>query len=162
MVQFKKILFPTDFSPYADEAKEYACEMARQHGAELHVLHVIDDFYVQVPVFGMGLVLPGLTDDLPKLKANLESEAKRTLADQLPSEFPDTNKVVLSTVFGVPFDDILIYAKKHSMALIVMGTHGRTGLRHMIIGSVAERVVRKASCPVLTIRPKAWGEELVL
>jgi universal stress protein A len=162
MIEFRRILFPTDFSPYADEAKQYACDLVSQFQAELYLLHVIDDIYAEVPTFGMGLSFPGFVDNVPKHRAKLNAEATKLLSEQVGSEFQESNRVITATRFGAPFHEIIKYAQEHSADMIVMGTHGRTGIRHMLIGSVAERVVRKAKCPVLTVRPKAWGEELQL
>lgn len=152
MSLIKSILFPTDFSEPALEAVPYACDLASAFHAELHVLHVIHDLSTEVPDFGMGLAFPGFLEHLPERMQKLEEEAIRHLADVLPERWKDT-RVILATKQGPPFQRIIEYAKEHRTDLIVMGTHGRGMLKHTLLGSVAERVVRKAPCPVLTVRP---------
>lgn len=159
MVKLERIVFATDFSQYADEAKQYACHFADAFRAELHVLHVIHDLAVEVPDFGMGLAFPGFLENLPKRQDELEQNAIAALARQLEPNWQKRNRVVLATRTGIPFLSIVRYAREHFIDLIVMGTHGRSGLGHVLMGSVAEKVVRKANCPVLTIRPRASVEE---
>lgn len=159
MMKLERILFATDFSPYADEARQYACELADRFHAELHVLSVIDDIYLAVPDFGMGLAFPAFVENLPARREKMELETMKLLSDQMSSDFEKNNRVVIATRFGSPFLEIIRYAREHFIDMIVMGTHGRTGLKHMVIGSIAEKVVRKAGCPVLTIRPSAWRED---
>jgi len=154
MSQIKSILLPTDFSEPASAAVPYACDLAEAYHAELHVLHVIHDLSIQVPDFGMGLAFPDFVEHLPERMQKLEEEAIRHLADVLPDGWEKT-RVVLATRKGPPFQKIIEYAREHLCDLIVMGTHGRGMLSHTLIGSVADRVVRKAPCPVLTVRPEA-------
>jgi universal stress protein A len=152
MISLHRILLPTDFSDAAACAVPYACELAGQFGAELHVLFVIHDLASEVPDFGMGLAFPGYLERLPERSQKLEEEAVEHLAKVLPDGW-DRSRVVLATRKGPPFQRIIEYAREHQTGLIVMGTHGRGMLSHTLLGSVAERVVRKAPCPVLTVRP---------
>ena len=146
MIPFQRILFPTDFSNNAKSAQDYACEFAQQFGAQLHVLTVVQDAALVLPETGMFLTLP-----LPSVKEIVEgAEASlRTVLDPASGQGHD---VVLQVAVGTPFLEITRYADEHQIDLIVMGTHGRTGMRHVMLGSVAERVLRKSNCPVLTIR----------
>ncbi|MBM4032730.1 MAG: phosphomannomutase/phosphoglucomutase [Planctomycetes bacterium] len=144
----RKVLFTTDFSPYAAHALPYALGMARDHGAELHVLHVVStpELAVQFDVAG------------PVFDANLLAELERSAEDQLgkvlPAEVRRELSVTLAVRRGAAFVEIVRYAREEGIDLIVLATHGRTGLRHALFGSVAEKVVRKALCPVLSVRPK--------
>jgi nucleotide-binding universal stress UspA family protein len=150
VVKLKRILLPTDFSQPAAEAAEYAYAFAEQFSSELHLLHVIRHLPAEVPEFGMGLNFAGF----PSIE-DLEKEAISKLAKVLKPECQKGRTVVLATKQGPPFVEIVRYAQSHEIDLIVMGTHGRSALPHALLGSVAEKVVRKAPCPVLTVRPKS-------
>ena len=152
MISLHRILLPTDFSGPASCAVPYACELADQFGAELHVLYVIHDLATEVPDFGMGLAFPGYLERLPERSQKLEEGAIEHLANVLPGGW-DKSRVVLATRKGPAFQRIIEYAREHQTDLVVMGTHGRGMVSHTLLGSVAERVVRKAPCPVLTVRP---------
>lgn len=158
MMNLDRILLATDFSPYANEARRYACELANQFHAELHVLNVIDDIYLAVPDFGMGLAFPAFVENLPARREKLELDTMKKLSAQMSADFEKSNRVVIATRFGAPFLEILTYAKENVIDLIVLGTHGRTGMQHVLMGSVAENVVRKSPCPVLTIRPSGFDD----
>lgn len=154
MIGLKCIVLPTDFSDSAAEAARYACELADRFGAELHVLYVIHDISSHLPDFGMGLSIPSLRESFSERKDHMEEAAIARLAEVLPQGWEHGKRVVLGTRFGTPFVEIVRYAKEHRADLIVMGTHGRSALAHAMLGSVAEKVVRKAPCPVLTVRAK--------
>lgn len=156
MLKLKSILLPTDFSEPAGVAVGHACTLADAFGAELHVLHVIHDYATEVPEFGMGLAFPGYLEHLPERMKKLEEETLRQLRRVLPDHWP-RKRVVLATWQGPPFLRIIEYAREHDSDLIVMGTHGRSALKHVLLGSVAERVVRQAPCPVLTVRSESQG-----
>jgi nucleotide-binding universal stress UspA family protein len=158
MFKLETIVFATDFSECADHAKQYACEFATQFHAELHVLHVIPDPSINLPDFGMGLA-PVLMDNMAELRKQAEQSAIAELSRQAGSAVNQCRRVVLATRFGAPFSEILDYAREHSADLIVVGTHGRSGVVHMLLGSVAEKVVRKADCPVLTVGPRGKASE---
>lgn len=140
-------LVPIDFSAYAEQALDYAARLARTLKARLTVLHVIQP----VPMAGvdMGVALPEayLRELEEAVQHNMEEALGRVTADGLTAE-----RVVL---YGVPFQEIVETAKAHQVDLIVMGTHGRTGLMYVLLGSVAEKVVRLAPCSVLVVRPVA-------
>jgi nucleotide-binding universal stress UspA family protein len=137
------ILAPTDFSAPANQAVTSAFELAQTWGAKLSLLHIIE-----VPVYAIEVALP---------LADLEQEARRALARLLPEALAAHVEVTRLVELGVPYVKILEVAKAEQVDLIVMATHGRTGLGHLVLGSVAERVVRLAPCPVLTIRPAGGG-----
>ncbi len=154
MIQLKKILFPTDLSDAAGEAQLYACSLAEQYGAELHVLSVVQDVTLVSPDPNNPWVIPA--SSLDEVKASVS----QTL-EKIPDPKWSVGKSIVRTVrTGIPFLEIIRYAKEQDVDLIVIGTHGRTGLVHVLLGSVAEKVVRKAPCPVLTVHPK--GHQFVM
>jgi universal stress protein A len=133
------ILAPTDFSAPASQAVTAAFDLAQTFGAKLSLLHVME-----VPVYAIEVALP--------LEA-LERDARRELALLLPEAEAAHVEVTRLVDMGVPYQRIVETATAESVDLIVIATHGRTGLSHLVLGSVAERVVRLAPCPVLTFRP---------
>ena len=162
---FQTILVPVDFSPYATEALLYAATLAKQFEALLLVLHVIDKDFETVVVHHRaghrGLPSPLLGPFAGTLDA--ASGATETVAIDLREQAQTTLKHFIPSVLsglrletrvksGQPFEQILELTEHEAVDLIVMGTHGRTGLKHVILGSVAERVVRLAPCPVLTVK----------
>ena len=154
MLTLKRILLPTDFSDCSAQASAYACSLAEKFGAELHVIHVLQDMVAMLPEPGLAFPPPG--DYLQELEAS----STQALA-KLPDPATGTPaSVVRATLQGPPFLEIIRYAKDQDIDLIVIGTHGRTGLAHVLLGSVAERIVRKAPCPVLTVRPT--GHQFVM
>lgn len=153
MIQLKKILLPTDFSEPAEKAILYACELAERFGSELHLLHVVHDLTTDIPDFGMGVAFPGYVDQLPLQQEQLKEAAQQHLRQVLPADYRPHVETQFATRQGPAFLEIIGYARDYDIDLIVLGTHGRTGLSHALLGSVAEKVVRKAPCPVLTIRP---------
>jgi len=140
MIELKRILAPTDFSEYSTEGINYALALADKFGSELHLLHVLEMHASSTPVFAGGLALT------PRVQESREA------AEQALLRIAEERQAVRATVVGPPFLEILRYARDNEIDLIVMGTHGRSGLAHVLLGSVAERVVRKSSCPVLTVR----------
>ena len=137
-MEIHHILAPTDFSVYANQAVTSAFELAQVCGAKLSLLHVIE-----VPVYAIEVALP---------LADLEQDARQSLARLLPEAAAAHVEVTRLVELGVPYHKILEVARAEHVDLIVMATHGRTGLGHLVLGSVAERIVRLAPCPVLTIR----------
>jgi nucleotide-binding universal stress UspA family protein len=138
MLPIRTILHPTDFSARSDSALKLACALARDYGARLIVLHS-----AQAPTIGyMEGVVPPLADDV--------IETARQQLERL--EIPDTGgRVARRFEVGDPAESILEVAQEVHADLIAMGTHGRTGLARLLMGSVAEKVVRRATCPVLTL-----------
>jgi nucleotide-binding universal stress UspA family protein len=144
----KTILVPTDFSEPSVDALNYAKDLTTAFKASLHLLHVVQDPLTQP--WGLESYGPLPVDLLKEIKAR----AQKGLEESLTEAERKTRNVTLVTVEGAPFSQIVEYAKTHPVDLIVMGTHGRGALAHAILGSVAERVVRFAPCPVLTVRHK--------
>lgn len=149
MPEIRKILLPTDFSPRAETAKAYAIKLAATFGADLHLLHVLQDPIAVVPESGLAVAPPAV--NMP----DLTRAAEEALAGiTIPAPARIAASVVRS---GLPAEEIVRYAGEAGIDLIVQGTHGRTGLAHVLLGSVAEKVVRKAPCAVLTVRPHGHG-----
>lgn len=145
MIALSHVLVPTDFSETSDAALAYGKAFADAFGATLHIVHIIEEPYGQPwAVEAYGFSLSALQDEWVK-------EAAARMSKILTDEERTALKAATSTVLGHPVMEILRYAKDHDIDLIVMGTHGRGPLGHMVMGSVAERVVRKAQCPVLTV-----------
>ncbi len=144
MITIKNILCPIDYSIYSERALKYAIEFAEKYQAKLYLIHVLD---IRVyDITDPDLYNVNVVDDetLKKLKERLSARVTEDTKGRVPVE-----AIIIQ---GVPFAEIINAAKERQIDLIVLGTHGRTGLSHAIMGSVAEKVVRKAPCPVLTIR----------
>jgi nucleotide-binding universal stress UspA family protein len=144
MISLKKILVPTDFSECSAAAVKYGYALADAFGASLHLLNVIQDPYA------MPWAAEGCSSSMGELLADWEREAKRRLLETVPLAAMSTP--VVHTRVGAPHSEIVRYASEQSIDLIVLGTHGRGRFGHMLLGSVAERIVRTAPCPVLTVR----------
>jgi universal stress protein A len=121
--------------------------------AEVHLLHTLELHLASTPVFGMGLALPQYINES-------RAAAEKSLAGVLDPKWSAGRTVIQAVVEGSPKVEIIQYARKQNIDLIVLSTHGRTGLSHVIMGSVAETVVRTAPCPVLTVRPE--GHQFVM
>jgi len=147
MIKLKKILYPTDFSELSLSAVPYVLEFARLFDAEVHCLHVVDEAYQYWMGAGetaVPMVIP--SDDLKKT-------AEPQLDDFIKQHFgPDSSAVIRVVVAGRPFLEIIQYARENIMDLIIISTHGRGALASMLLGSVTEKVVRKAPCAVLIVR----------
>ena len=154
MDAFNRILVPVDFSAHSDLALRYATTMAERFGATVEALHVVEDPFVS-GAWSTGAIAP----NVPELLADLVRAARAKLDDMSAAAASKglrlTTTVLTTVVTGEPADSISDYATTGKFDLIVMGTHGRRGLSHALLGSVAERVVRKAPCPVLTVRDMA-------
>jgi nucleotide-binding universal stress UspA family protein len=146
-MQFRHILAPTDFSEYSKKAVASALELAKKFGAKLTILHVIE-----LPPYPVeGYVTPSLSQTFMD---DLERQATTELAQVIPEAEAAGVEVARVVGVGTPYRKIIDTAEAEQVDLIVMATAGRTGFSHLIMGSIAERVVRTASCPVLTIRPQ--------
>jgi nucleotide-binding universal stress UspA family protein len=145
MIALKTVLVATDFSETSDVALRYGKALARAFGASLHVLHVVQEPFAQPwAVEAYGFSLATLQEEWVR-EANLRIE--KTLTDEERASY----RAELVTRLGHPVVEILKYASEQTVDLVVIGTHGRGPLGHMVMGSVAERIVRKAPCPVLTV-----------
>jgi nucleotide-binding universal stress UspA family protein len=147
-VWIQRILFPTDFSEHAAAAWPYAAGLAREGGAELHVVHVVAPPAIGASPDGTMFVPPALVDDVL-------AEAQAVVDELAGSARALGVETRTHTSIGNAAAEIVAYAAAQQIDLIVMATTGRTGLAHVVMGSVAERVVRHAACPVLTIRHDA-------
>lgn len=145
MKPFDKILTAIDFSENSDYAFDYALTLAKQFDSQLMTLHVINE-----PVDLRGFYVPHISFE--QLEKEIEEGAEKMMAKFCSSKMGDFTNFTTSIVTGIPYEEIIRSAQEAAASLIVLGTHGRTGLDHLIFGSTAERVVRGASCPVLTIR----------
>ncbi len=144
MIALKQILVPTDFSVCSDAAVKYARALAGAFDATLHLLHVVQDPYTQ-PWAAEAFPAP-----LGEMLEQWQEQARQRLATLVPDG--EKGRSRMATVVGSPFYEIVRYAMEQQIDLIVIGTHGRGPLGHMLLGSVAEKVVRKSPCPVLTVR----------
>jgi nucleotide-binding universal stress UspA family protein len=146
-MQFRHILAPTDFSEYSKQAVVSALELARKFGAKLTILHV-----VELPPYPVeGYVPPAVN---ATFLDDLERQATQDLAQLVPEAESGNVEVVRLVAVGSPYRKIIDTAEAEQVDLIVMATAGRSGFSRLIMGSIAERVVRAATCPVLTIRPR--------
>ncbi len=158
MLPLRHILVPLDFSTYAEEALPYATTLACKYQAKVTLLHVLP-----LPLY---IYMGSYKDDgmnawhlAEHILETLEEEVKQKLATVFsPAERVEL-EIVEKVTRGLPFDEIIQEAKKEQVDLIVMTTHGRTGAFHLLLGSVAEQVVREAPCPVLTIRKPPTEKE---
>lgn len=143
--QIKKILVPTDFSEMSAQAFSYAEEIAKQYNAEIHLLNVLE----KTPPI---LTIRSLDLKTEKIQKTIEDDARKSLKN-FAERFGDSVKVKQVLLRGNDFETITSYAKEKKIDLIVIATHGRTGLLHTLLGSVAEKVIRYSKCPVLVITP---------
>jgi nucleotide-binding universal stress UspA family protein len=143
LANWKRILTATDFSPLGNSGAEYANSLAEDLGAELHVLHIVRDVSDVALMHGTSGVLD---------PAGEETEGQNWLREVLGHSKISRRVEVIQVGHNVA-EKIVQYAKHHEIHLIVMATHGRTGLSHFWLGSVTEDVVRSSPCPVLAIRP---------
>jgi len=146
MIDLQRILVPTDFSKSSSNALTYAGAFAEKFGAELYLIHVVQDLSLFIP----EAVLVG---PVPAPPAEQFLAAARTALERAIQGLSFPGVTIHSEVLeGSAFDAIIRFAREKDIDLIVMGTHGHTGLAHLLLGSVAEKVVRLAPCPVLTVR----------
>ena len=145
-MSIRRILFPTDFSELSKPAEKFACELADQFVAELHVLHVLHDFFMTMPWTASALLVP------PELLNEVTASAEVELRAIPPKAWSFDVNVVRVVRTGSTYDTIVKYVTDNAIDLIVIGTHGRTGIPRVLLGSLAERVVQHATCPVLTVR----------
>jgi nucleotide-binding universal stress UspA family protein len=143
----KRILWPTDFSPLSLQGARYARGFRDHFGSELHVVHVI------APPLTPDLAV-ALPTEVPVTysEPELVEACRARLAELIADQFGGTGGVVTDVFFGHPWSAICKYAEQSEIELIVVATHGRTGLRHVLIGSTAERIVQHAPCPVLVVK----------
>ena len=147
MTQLKKILVPTDFSDHSERAAAYAVELAKRYEAdEIHCVHVSD-----IPADLLATSAYYMTGPSEQFIEQVREEGRKGLEAFARKNFEDRP---VHTVFleGRPFVEIIRYARENQIDLIVISTHGRSGIKHALFGSVAEQVVRNAPCPVLVVK----------
>ncbi len=145
MVAFKEIVVPTDFSEHSLRAVDYSVEIADKFASHLTLVYVIEPFLHAAD-------LTWTTVDVEELNKAHRSSAEQQLQQILEERIPKEMSCSTAILFGKPFVEILKYARKENADLIVMATHGRSAISHILMGSTAEKVVRKAPCPVLTVK----------
>ncbi len=148
-MEIKKILFPTDFSEGSNNALPYAADMVKHYGAKLYVFHVIHDI-----AEATGWYVPHVS--MSEVYKDIESNAKKEIERYGLEEFRGIKDIERVVVKGIPYEEIVRFAKDNKIDLIVMSTHGRKGLDRVIFGSTAERVVRDAPCPVFSVRTPGY------
>jgi len=147
---FKKIVCPVDFSEFTNDIIKYAVSLAKKYDAEIHLLHIIPNLNYFTPY--ESFLTP---ENLVLIERNIEKEVEKDFKKIMKGFDVPLVKAIKT---GVVFVEIIDYIKAENIDLVVIGTHGRSGIEHILIGSVAEKIVRKSPCPVLTIRPK--GKDL--
>ncbi len=144
-MKVERILFPTDFSKGSSHALLYAVDFARHYNAKLYILHIVYD------------VMKATESHIPHISADeLYKELNKWAMDEIETccieDIRGLTNVEKKVVKGVPYEEIINFATKEKIDIIVMGTYGRVGFERFIFGSTAERVVRKSPCPVMTVK----------
>jgi nucleotide-binding universal stress UspA family protein len=145
MKPIDKILFACDFSENSNQALDHALMFARQFNARLVILHVINE-----PVDLRGFYVPHISFD--RLEKEIEEGAQQMMQKFAKDALSGFENYETCIITGIPYEEIIRKAAEEQVGMIVLGTHGRTGVDHFLFGSTAERVVRTAPCPVLTVR----------
>lgn len=145
MKPIDKILFACDFSENSRQALDHALMFAKQFNARLIILHVINE-----PVDLRGFYVPHISFD--RLEKEIEEGAQQMMQKFAQDSLAGFENFETCIISGIPYEEIIRKAGEEQAGMIVLGTHGRTGVDHFLFGSTAERVVRTAPCPVLTVR----------
>jgi nucleotide-binding universal stress UspA family protein len=148
--EINKVLVPIDFSDYSKGALKYAANFADMFDAEIILVYVVEPV-IYPPDFSMGQIA------LPSVNAEWDIKAKEELDKLSKTEIPESVKVKSIIKTGKPFLEIIETATEEDADLIIIATHGHSGVEHILFGSTAEKVVRKAPCPVLTLREPIKG-----
>jgi len=146
----KKVLVPIDFSDYSKSSLRYAVNFAKQFNAEIYLIYVVEPI-IYPPDFSMGQIA------IPSVNAEWDERAKVELDNLAKTEIPEGVNVKTILKSGKPFLEIIDTASEENIDLIIIATHGHSGVEHILFGSTAEKVVRKAPCPVLTLREPVKG-----
>lgn len=145
----KKILVPTDFSVYADNALKQAIDVAKQNKAKIYLFHVIDDGFQQCAVdycLDEGTVQKILKESIKNAKEKLQQEAKKV------TDSNSSIEIVFDTRRGIPYEEILKEQEEKGIDLIVIASHGKTGILKNLLGGVVDKVMKRAKCQVLLVR----------
>jgi nucleotide-binding universal stress UspA family protein len=143
-MEIKRILFPTDISEGSAHAVPFVTDLTKHYGAKLYIIHVMYDV-----ARATGWYVPHISMD--ELYRDIETNARKEIEKCCVEELRGYKNIEYRIVRGVPHEEILKFAEENTIDLIIMGTHSRRGLDRVIFGSTAERVVRHAPCPVLTV-----------
>jgi nucleotide-binding universal stress UspA family protein len=155
MPRYERILCPVDFSESSEAAFRYALYLAEQFDGRVEVLHVYS-----TPVLLYPELVVWSDADRTSLGAVMQQQAQEQMDSMLANLEPHLlQRVIPEVVLGEPVATVLERAEQRGYDVIVVGTHGRTGLAHLVLGSVAERIVRRAPCPVLTVRAQPKPSE---
>ncbi|MGB5849715.1 MAG: universal stress protein [Ignavibacteriaceae bacterium] len=149
-LEIKKILVPIDFSDYSKSSLKYAARFAQKFNSEITLIYVVEPV-IYPPDFSMGQIA------IPSVNAEWDLKAKEELEKLGKQEIPESIKVSIIIKTGKPFLEIIDAAAVENIDLIIIATHGHSGIEHILFGSTAEKVVRKAPCPVLTLREPIKG-----
>ena len=147
VVVFKEIVVPTDFSEHSLRALDYAVEIAERFGSDLKIIYVIEPLLQAADVSWTSV-------DFEQLNQTHKASAEKQLAQLVEERLPEGLGVGTEILFGKPFVEILKYARRENADLIVIGSRGLSGLKHLLVGSIASRVVQRAHCPVMTVKSK--------
>jgi nucleotide-binding universal stress UspA family protein len=149
-LEINKILVPIDFSNYSKGALKYAVNFAKRFNAEMYLIYVVEPV-IYPPDFSMGQIA------IPSVNAEWDERAKDELQKLAKTDIPNDVKVETIIKTGKPFLEIIETASEKDIDIIIIATHGHSGVEHILFGSTAEKVVRKAPCPVLTLREPVKG-----
>jgi nucleotide-binding universal stress UspA family protein len=148
MLNIERILCPTDFSDFSERAFDYGLSLARRYKAELYLLHVVRPVIIGYPEYA-------IPDSVNEFYGELREHAEEQLREFAKVHAEGGVQAMVAVEEGVATESILDFARENSVDMIVMGTHGRRGFQRLTLGSVTERVLRKAGCPVLAVRRPA-------
>ncbi|MDX1763881.1 MAG: universal stress protein [bacterium] len=140
----RKVLIAIDFSQSSKQALQYASQFFHGCGVEFHVAHIVADPFIE------GSYIPHLSVD--KMEKTTEEYAQEALSKFIPGKFMDTESVTTVVLRGDPYAEIVNYAAEHKVEMIVIGSHGSSPIENMLIGSVADKVIRMSSVPVLVVK----------
>ena len=154
MIYLRRILVTTDLSDYSLAAMEYASSFGLLYSSKLYLLHVVD------PIASV-LAIPGVEADVTAQQQRAVDEGMRELVDFVAKRINRDLRVIPIVAAGTPAEEIKRFAVQEGIDLIVLATHGRTGLRHILMGSVAEKVVRLSGVPVLTVKPHPFRDAII-
>lgn len=146
----RRVLVPIDFSDYSKGALKYSVNFVQYFKAEIHLVYVVEPV-IYPPDFSMGQIA------IPAMDLEMDKRAKEELDKLAKKEIPAGIKIKTHVKTGKPYIEIIETSKENEIDLIIIATHGHTGFEHILFGSTAEKIVRKAPCPVLSLREPVKG-----